>query len=41
MTSSETFNICLEFTAMLKGGAFDNSSSFSVDVGNKLDGIPL
>jgi hypothetical protein len=41
MTSSETFNICLEFTAMLKGGTLHNRSSFPINVGNKLNGIPL
>jgi hypothetical protein len=41
VTSSETFNISLEFIAVLEGGALDNSPSFSVNTGYKLNGIPL
>lgn len=41
MTSCETFYICFDFNALLEGRAFDNSSSLSVDVGYKSNGIPL
>jgi len=41
VTGRETFNISLEFVAVLEGGALDNSPSFSVHTGHKLNGIPL
>jgi hypothetical protein len=41
VTSRETFNISLEFIAVLEGGALDNSPAFSVNAGHKLNGIPL
>jgi len=41
VTGRETFNIGLEFIAVLEGGALDNSPSFSVHTCHKLNGIPL
>jgi hypothetical protein len=41
VTGREAFNIGLEFVAVLEGGALDNSPSFSVNTGHKLNGISL